>query len=215
MRSSRRNARREAVTLGLSVAGIVASLAAPWLMLGASIPALSATAVAAGAVLLGCGRNVLGAIQRHRRFRSRHTPTVRRYLLGLVIQTALAGKGGVSLDRAVRYIAARMEETPVRRDVVERALRELASELDAPITEFAGDLFFGFRNVKRPFLASLLVRRREHLGRTVSGATVFDTADSPLMAAARGLEAFDRALLEGTVAPTDAEKTDDGTAAAD
>lgn len=215
MRSSHGNARRDAVALGLSVVGIGASLAAPWLMLGASMPALSATAVVAGAGLLVCSRNVLGAIQRHRRFRSRHTPTVRRYLLGLVIQTALAGKGVVSLDRAVRYIAARMREKPVRRDVVERALRELASEFDAPITEIDGELFFGFRNVKRQFLASLLVRRREHLSRTVNGATVFDTADSPVMAAARDLAAFDRALHEGTVVPTDVEKNDDVAAAAD
>lgn len=131
------------------------------------------------------------------RLRFRHEPTVRRYLLGLVIETALAGKGVVSLRRAVLYLQARAGRRSVGHKVVERALRGLAAEFDAPITTLDGDLFFGFRNVKRQFLASLLVRRQARLGRTASGPTVFDTADSPLVAEARELEAFDQALAEG------------------
>lgn len=211
MRSSRRRA-RDAAVLGVSVVGLVAALAAPWLAVGASASTLAMTMVAASVVLLVCGRNVLQAVRRHPRFRFGDVPRVRRYLLGLVIETALAGKGVVSLDRAVRYIAARGGSERVRRKVVERALRDLASEFDAPITELDGHLFFGFRNVKRQFLASHLVRRSEHFGRTASGATVFDTADSPLMAAQRDLEAFDRALLEGLGLPGGGKKNDDGTA---
>jgi hypothetical protein len=127
----------------------------------------------------------------------RRRATVRRYLLGLVIETALAGKGVVSLERAVRYLSARAGGKPVRRSVVERALRDLAAEFDAPITELGGDRFFGFRNVKRQFLAALLVRRQLGLGRLVSGPTVFDSSDPPLVAGMRDLDAFDRALSEG------------------
>jgi hypothetical protein len=140
-------------------------------------------------------RGALGRLLHSLRFR--HWPTVRRYLLGLVIETALAGKGVVSLRRAERYIRARAGAHSVSGRVVERALRGLAAEFDAPITEFDGDLFFGFRSVKRQFLASQLVRRRMRLQRMASGPTVFDTADSPRVAAARELEAFDRDLAEG------------------
>jgi hypothetical protein len=158
---------------------------------------------------------VLASIVRFLHLRPRRSATVRRYLLGLVIETALAGKGVVSLDRAVRYLRARTGTPRVRRRVVERALRDLAAEFEAPITELGGDVFFGFRNVKRQFLASLLVRRQAQLARTASGPTVFDTADAPLVAAARELEAFDRALSEGRPACRQAEKTDDVTALAE
>lgn len=141
------------------------------------------------------GAGVLAKLRRYLRFY--HLPTVRRYLLGLVIQTALAGKGVVSLSRAKQYLQARAGARSVSRRVVERALRGLATEFDAPITELDGELFFGFRSVKRQFLASLLVRRTARLGRTASGPTVFDTADSPHVAAGRELDAFDRALAEG------------------
>ena len=129
--------------------------------------------------------------------RLRRRATIRRWLLGLVIQTALAGRGVVSLGRAVAYLEARAGRRAASRRVVERALRDLAAEFEAPVTELSGDVFFGFRNIKRQFLASHLVRRQLQLGRTVWGRTIFDTADPPLVAAERELEAFDRSLAEG------------------
>lgn len=140
---------------------------------------------------------LVAPIERLRLVRFRRCATVRRYLLGLVTQTALAGKGVVSLGRAVRYVSARAGGARVGRHVVERALRRLATEFDAPITALDGDLFFGFRNVKRQFLASHLVRRELRLARTAAGETVFDSADPPLVAAARELRAFDLALALG------------------
>jgi hypothetical protein len=128
------------------------------------------------------------------RLPGRATRTLRRYVLGHVIQTALAGKGVVSLSGAVRYLEARKGGRGVRRSSVEAALRQLAAEFDAPMHEMDGELFFGFRTVKRQFLASLVVRRRIRLRTTVSGRTVFDTADSPLRASERDLETFDREL---------------------
>ncbi len=119
---------------------------------------------------------------------------MRRYALGHVIETALSGKGVVSLDRTVKFLQARAGKKKVRRSVVEAALRELAQEFDAPITREGRDLFFGFRNVKRQFLASHLVRRQLGLARTVAGRTVYDTADSDADAFARELEAFDQQL---------------------
>jgi len=120
--------------------------------------------------------------------------TLRRHALGLVIQTALAGKGVVSLERTVAYLRSRAAGGPVRRYTVEGALRQLAVDFDAPVTELNGDLFFGFRKIKRQFLASQTVRRRLRLGCTASGATIFDSADPPARATERDLEAFDREL---------------------
>jgi hypothetical protein len=136
----------------------------------------------------------------HPSFRYRDRRVLRRYALGHVIQTALGGKGVVSLGRTVTYLQARAGKRRVSRSAVEGALRQLAQEFDAPITEVEGELFFGFRNVKRQFLAAHVVRRKIHLARTASGRTVFDSADSSLEASQRDLESFDREL----------EKTHDG-----
>ncbi len=139
-------------------------------------------------------RGLRGILRLDRFFRFRRVRTVRRYALGHVIETALSGKGVVSLDRTVKFLQARAGKKKVRRSVVEAALRELAREFDAPITREGRDLFFGFRNVKRQFLASHLVRRQLGLARTVAGRTVYDTADSDADAFARELEAFDQQL---------------------
>jgi len=111
-----------------------------------------------------------------------------------VFETALKGKGVVSLDRTVEYLQARAGRRKVSRSAVEKALRQLAEEFEAVITEHNGDLFFGFRNVKRQFLASQVQRRELQLARTARGRTVYDSADSPIEAAGRELEAFDREL---------------------
>ena len=75
-----------------------------------------------------------------------------------------------------------------------------------------GDLFFGFRNVKRQFLASHVVRRQIRLGNTASGRTVFDSADSPLSGSRRDLESFDRELFASRVVT---KKNHDGAALPD
>jgi hypothetical protein len=143
---------------------------------------------------------LLHTVLHHPYFRYRDRRVLRRYALGHVIQTALGGKGVVSLGRTVTYLQARAGKRRVSRSAVEGALRQLAQEFDAPITEVEGELFFGFRNVKRQFLAAHVVRRQIHLARTPSGPTVFDSADSSLVASQRDLESFDREL----------EKTHDG-----
>jgi hypothetical protein len=132
------------------------------------------------------------------RFFASRRERLRRQLLGPVFQTALAGKGVVSLERARAYLRSRERRAPARA-AVERALRELAVDFDAPVTRLDGDLFFGFRSVKRQFLASHLVRRRLRLRHTAEGEAVFDTADSRVRAAARDLEAFDRELRKKTM----------------
>jgi hypothetical protein len=197
IRASRIEARRERLVRALNAAGLVAAAAAPWLLWGASPSSfLFATAICAVGVVV-FGRNLRRSIGWHRLFRFKHARSVRRYLLGLVIQTALAGKGVVSLGRAVDYVKARAGKRRVSRASVEAALRDLAVEFEAPITETDGEIFFGFRNIKRQFLASHVVRREMRLGRTAQGSTVFDTADSPLAAAQRELDSFDRELWEG------------------
>jgi len=139
----------------------------------------------------GVIRRAVGAFLNHPWIRFRSRRALRRYALGYVVQAALAGKGIVSLQRTVAYLSARSGGRNVRRGTVLAALRQLADEFDAPVTEVSGDLFFGFRNVKRQFLASHLVRRGARLGHTPSGRTVFDTADTPRRAGQRDLESFD------------------------
>ena len=72
-------------------------------------------------------------------------------------------------------------------------MAELVEQTGLPLREAekGGDLFFGFRNVKRQFLASHLLRRTLRLGSTVSGSTVFDSGDSREVAWRRELDAFD------------------------
>jgi len=184
--------RRARFGVAAGVAGLSAIASVP-LLVGASVATGGVVAVAvAGGALLATGVQEVG--RHHRRFRFRQRDTLRRYALGYVVETALAGKGVVSLERTVRFIQGRAGKQRVSRAGVEAALRELAADFDAPITTQGGDLFFGFRNLKRQFLASHLVRRQLKLGRTVSGETVFDTEDSPGLASAREFEAFDREL---------------------
>ena len=139
---------------------------------------------------------LLRRLARLPRFRRRSPDTLRRFALGYVFETALKGKGVVSLQRTVAYLRARTGDDGIPRRRVERALRRLALEFDAPVTEQGGDLFFGFRNVKRQFLASQVQRDRLALQRRAAGRTVFDSGDSELEAAARELDDFDRALRE-------------------
>jgi hypothetical protein len=158
------------------------------------------------AVRRGLLSRLLRSIAHPRFLRYRDRRVLRRYALGHVIQTALRGKGVVSLERTVQYLQSRVGRK-VSRSAVVAALRQLAQEFDAPITRVSGDLFFGFRNVKRQFLASHVVRRQIRLTRTASGRTVFDSADSLLASSERDLESFDLELLTIRL---DANKTHDG-----
>ncbi len=192
MRSMAKRGRRPTVRLALAAGGFVGSVAA----LGFVV--LIPGSVGPGVTALLSGRALFRSIRSAPRFRFDDQATLRRYALGYVFETALKGKGVVSLNRTQAYLQARAGSRPVRRATVERALRQLADEFDAPITELNGDLFFGFRNVKRQFLASHLERARLHLDRHPSGRTLYDSGDSPLDASERELDSFDRALRDGS-----------------
>jgi hypothetical protein len=202
MRSMAKRGRRPTVRLALAAGGFVGSVAALGFVVlipGSVGPGVTLGTVAAatlGALL--SGRALFRSIRSAPRFRFDDQATLRRYALGYVFETALKGKGVVSLNRTQAYLQARAGSRPVRRATVERALRQLADEFDAPITELNGDLFFGFRNVKRQFLASHLERARLHLDRHPSGRTLYDSGDSPLDASERELDSFDRALRDGS-----------------
>ncbi|MDH3270416.1 MAG: hypothetical protein OEN56_03745 [Gemmatimonadota bacterium] len=157
---------------------------------------LSVVAGASTATAFALTGGIVRRVARHPRLRLRHTATVRRYAFGYVVETALKGKGVVSLDRTVAHLRARAAGGGISRTVVERALRLLADEFDAPISEHGGDVFFGFRNVKRQFLASQISRAQLRLQRSAEGETVYDSGDSESVAGERELESFDRALLE-------------------
>jgi hypothetical protein len=189
--------RRPTLKLGLWSLGTAVSLGASavavtGLATGGLAPAVLLAVSGVAAVVLGTG--LIRAVRRHRVFRFREKRSLRRYALGYVVETALAGKGVVSLERTVKYVQSRAGKTRVSRRGVEAALRDLAREFDAPASREGEDLFFGFRNLKRQYLASVLERRRLQLARLASGDAVFDTADSPGEAGARELATFDRDL---------------------
>lgn len=162
---------------------------------GRALVLASVAGASAGAAFALSG-SVLRRLGRLPPFRRRSPATLRRYALGYVFETALRGKGVVSLERTLTYLRTRTDDGGIPRRKVEAALRRLAAEFDAPVTELEGDVFFGFRNVKRQFLASHVQRVRLGLERKAAGRTVFDSGDSELDAAARELEDFDRALRE-------------------
>ncbi len=144
----------------------------------------------------------VGAILRsawsRRPFRALSRRELRRFALGHIYRVALAGKGVVSLDRAVEFVQARVPRWRIRRSRMEAVLRGLAAEFDALSTadgEGNGH-FFGFRNIKRQFLASEIVRCKLDLERRATGRIVFDSADSPLEAQRREIEMFDEELRQ-------------------
>jgi len=199
MRSMAKRGRRPTIRLALSAVGFVSSVAgAAFVVLGSDLvgPGVVLGTLAAAIGAWVSGREVYRVLKGTRRFRFEDQATVRRYALGYVFETALKGKGVVSLDRTRDHLQARAGTRPVRRSTVEGALRQLADEFAAPITELNGDLFFGFRNVKRQFLASHLQRAQLKLDRQPSGRTLFDSGDSPLDASERELDSFDRALRD-------------------
>lgn len=159
---------------------------------------LAGVAGASAGAAFALSRGILDRLARLAPFRLRSGATLRRYALGYVFETALKGKGVVSLDRTVAYLRSRSDDAGIARHKVESVLRRLAVEFDAPVTELGGDVFFGFRNVKRQFLASHVQRVRLGLERKAAGRTVFDSGDSELDAAARELEDFDEALRDSS-----------------
>jgi len=197
IRASRGRGRCETFQLALSLGGLGAAIAVSWLALGPSGSTVVFAAAAAATGLVLVGPRVRRALEDLPLLRFSTRANLRRYLLGHVVESALAGTGIVSATRAAEYLRARAGGRRVRRAAVEAALRELAAEFDATVSETNGERFFRFRNVKRQFLASHMVRKRMRLARTASGPTVFDTADSPEVATARELREFDRALSEG------------------
>ena len=180
--------------LGVAGAGLFV-LSEPGLVSNPAVVAI--TGALLGVATFVFGRRVVQAWGLSPRFRFRNQRTLRRYALGYVVETALKGKGVVSLERTMKYLQARAGKSRVRRASVESALRQLAVEFDAPITELNGDFFFGFRNVKRQFLASEIERRRLNLARATGGETLFDSGDSELAAGERELAAFDLELRYG------------------
>lgn len=162
---------------------------------------LAAVSGASAGAAFALSRAVLRRIARHPLLRPYRTETLRRYVLGYVFETALRGKGVVSLSRTVSFLRTRTGSRQVRRRTVEKVLRQLAAEFDAPVSELDGELFFGFRNVKRQFLASHVQRIRLRLERQASGPTIFDSGDSEVDAARRELEAFDRELRQDPTPP--------------
>ncbi|NNF13386.1 MAG: hypothetical protein HKN72_09190 [Gemmatimonadetes bacterium] len=184
-----------AVTLAFAAMGLAWFASAPPEAAGRVLLLAAVAGISAGAAFVAvdaAARVVRGLPW----VRVRRAETLRRYLLGYVFETALRGKGVVSLSRAVAYLKSRTGLRVSRRKV-DRILQTLAIEFDATELTLGEDRFFGFRNVKRQFLASHVQRVRLRLERRASGSAVFDSGDDHEAAADRELELFDRDLLEG------------------
>ena len=119
---------------------------------------------------------------------------LRRQAIGYVFRVALKGRGVVSLGGTFAFLRARAGGCWVLRSRTKGVLEGLAVEFDAPVTVEGGDVFFGFRNVKRQFLASEIVRGQVDPARITGGRIVFDSMDTPTAAHRRDLELFDEWL---------------------
>lgn len=161
------------------------------------IVVLAAVAGASAGAAFAAVEAVARIVRRHPRIRLRSEGTLRRHLLGYVFETALRGKGVVSLERAVAYLESRTGGLRPSRRKVDRVLQGLAAEFDATELTLGGDRFYGFRNVKRQFLASHVQRVRLRLQRKAAGSAVYDSGDTEESAAARELLLFDQDLRGG------------------
>ena len=117
---------------------------------------------------------------------------MRRAVLGLVYREALAGKGKVTVDQALAHAKPRLKEQDVDRSAVEAGLHQLASEFDAEVSsDDDGALVFTFSAIRRQFAASETMRQQVKLQDRTLGEIVYSSADSPMEALDRELEAGD------------------------
>ncbi|HUF76347.1 MAG TPA: hypothetical protein VMM35_08715 [Longimicrobiales bacterium] len=129
--------------------------------------------------------------------RRRHERNVRRVLLGLVYQRTLEQRASLGVEEAHRHVASRLSDRSVARSLVERALHDLAAELDAEVAaDEAGALRFSFPALRQEVMAGEAMRRKLRLDERTLGPVVFSTSDTPEEADRRDQELFDRALTE-------------------
>ena len=189
--------KHDAVIIGMNGFTLLAGATAPWFIfpqLG-----LGGTAAFVGLVVIPVVFSVLffsvpmlRVLGVRRENRARKARNLRRAVLGLVYREALAGKGKVTVDKALAHAKPRLKEQDVDRSAVEAVLHQLASEFDADVSsDDDGALVFNFRAIRRQFAASEAIRRRVKLEDRTLGEIVYSSADSPMEALDRELEAGD------------------------
>ena len=192
--------KHDAIIVGMNGFTLVAGATAPWFI----FPQLGigGTAAFVGLVVIPVVFSVLfysiplfRIFSVRRENRARAARNVRRQVLGLVYREALAGKGSVSLDKAVAHVKSRLKDQSVDQSEVEGALHQLASEFNADVSAGPdGALLFTFSAIRRQFLASETVRRRLKLGDRAVGEVVYSSADTSTEESARDQARFDREL---------------------
>lgn len=192
----------DAVIIGMNAFNLLAAATAPWFI----FPQLGFGGIAAvvGLVLIPVVFSVLfftvpllRTFSVRRENRARRNRNLRRVVLGLVYQEALAGGGSVTVDEALTHCRTRLDPEPERSEV-EQTLHELASEFDADVeVDQSGATAFRFPEVRRQFVASENLRRRLRLEKRQLGATVYSSADTAMEASQRDLAAMDRTLASG------------------
>jgi hypothetical protein len=125
----------------------------------------------------------------------RSARNVRKVLLGLVYERALAGGPAITVPEAHDFVRSRLKDSDPSLGAVESALHDIAAELDAEVTtDDTGTLRFEFPEVRRQFQASEAVRSKLRLEKRSLGEIVYDTSDSPEEATRRDQALFDRQL---------------------
>ncbi len=188
-----------AVVVGMNAFTLAASATAPWFIfprLG-----LGGTAAWVGLVLVPVIFSLLffagplvrmAGVSMENRRRGRRN--VRRVLLGYVYRRTLDGDD-VGVAEAYAFVDAKLADQVVGRDAVERALEELATELDADVSvSDDGQVRYRFDEIRRQMAAGESARRQLRLDERTVDDIVFSTADTPEEAARRDMELFDRQL---------------------
>lgn len=194
--------RANVLVAGINGFNLVAAGTAPWFIfprlgIGGTAAFIGLVIVPVVYSLMFFAVPALRALALKRENRRRERRNVRRVLLGLVYEMALDKGAGVMVEPAVAHVARRLEHQDVRRRDVERALEELAAELDADVEpDPEGNLIYRFPKLRGEFTAAEAVRRMLELDEQALGQIVYHTSDSPAEAGRRDLEAFDRALDE-------------------
>ncbi len=132
------------------------------------------------------------SVKRENRRRARRN--VRRVVLGLVYERALAGRA-VSAEEAVAHVRERLDADTLRAVDPVEIFEAVAAEFDADVApDEAGTLQYVFPEVESAFTGSEQVRRSLRLESRSPGDVVFATDDTDADAGRRELAAFDRQL---------------------
>ena len=187
-----------AIVAGMNAFTLVASATSPWFIFprlgiggAAAVVGLVLVPMVFSALFFALPGLRMWGVKRENKRRAKRN--IRRVLLGLVYARSLDGDAEVGSAEALEYVKQRLPGTAAL--AVERALQELASELNADVSvDEAGATGYRFPAIRKQFTASETVRRKLQLENRTLGEVVFSTGDSVNEASERDMRLFDREL---------------------